>query len=194
MKRSPRAVIVHGSYGSPDENWFPWLASELRKIDCRVVVPKLPTPEGQSLQRWRDAFAVGVGPLNSDTILIGHSLGAGFILNLLEDSPTPVRGTFLVSGFLDKLGLDAFDRINESFVCRTFAWDHIRGNAGVVHVYNSDDDPYVPLEKGRELAKHFNIELTVLHNAGHVNAKAGFTTFPQLLKDIEAVVQGSTSR
>ena len=43
-------IIIHGSYGNPNENWFPWLKSELKKLKCNVFVPKFPTPENQSLE------------------------------------------------------------------------------------------------------------------------------------------------
>jgi hypothetical protein len=36
--------IIHGSYGYPEENWFPWLKKELSKLGHRVFVPKFPIP------------------------------------------------------------------------------------------------------------------------------------------------------
>jgi predicted alpha/beta hydrolase family esterase len=42
--------IIHGSYGNPDENWFPWLKKELEQEGHKVFVPKFPTPEDQSLR------------------------------------------------------------------------------------------------------------------------------------------------
>ncbi len=185
MKNRAQIVIIHGSFGSPDENWFPWLAAELRKSDYEVKVPKLPTPEGQNIESWRNEFERQVGKLSSDMILVGHSLAPGFILTLLEESSISVKGIFLVSGFLGKLGLDEFDKVNESFVCRDFSWNKIKQNAGSVFIYNSDNDPYVPLSKGEELATHLGVKLTVIRNGGHINASAGFTSFPQLLKDIK---------
>jgi predicted alpha/beta hydrolase family esterase len=85
---------------------------------------------------------------------------------------------------LGELGLKDFDPINESFVCRKFLWERIRQNAGEVHVYNSDNDPYVPLSKGQELAERLGVKLTVVHDAGHINASAGFRTFPLLLQEL----------
>jgi predicted alpha/beta hydrolase family esterase len=90
---------------------------------------------------------------------------------------------------LGKLGLEQFDVINESFVCREFNWEQIRRNAGKVYVYNSDNDPYVPLSKGKELAEKLGVKLIIIKNAGHINASAGYTTFPRLLEDIRTLLK-----
>ena len=76
--------IIHGSYGTPDENWFPWLKSELEKLNCKVFVPKFPTPENQSLDTWMKIFEEYKDELNEDAIIVGHSLGPAFILSILE--------------------------------------------------------------------------------------------------------------
>ena len=48
--------IIHGSYGNPNENWFPWLKKELEKEGCIVFIPEFPTPENQSLKNWMEIF------------------------------------------------------------------------------------------------------------------------------------------
>ena len=188
MNRTTRVAIVHGSYGSPEENWFPWLAAKLRKDGNYVVVPKFPTPEGQSFANWRDVFRSEVGPVQKNMVLVGHSAGPGFILKMLQESDTPVMGVFLVSGFLGPLGLKDFDPINEALFGGEFDWERIRKNAGQVRIYNSDNDPYVPLEKGKELAHNLAVDLIVVKNGGHINAGAGFKEFPQLLEDIRSFI------
>jgi uncharacterized protein len=188
VKNKTQVVIIHGSYGHPGENWFPWLANEVRKLGHKAGVPTFPTPEGQNLNNWRSSFREQIGNVTRDMILVGHSLGSGFIFSLLEESDMPVKGTFLASGFLGKLGLEEFDLINESFVCREFNWKRIRENAGKVYIYNSDNDPYVPLVKGEELAEKLGVRLTVIKNGGHINASAGFRTFPRLLEDLRPLL------
>lgn len=188
MKRYARIRIVHGSYGKPEENWFPWLAHELRKDGHEVLIPAFPTPEEQTLQRWKAVFLRDAGPLNPHTVLVGHSLGPGFILTLLEDSTVPVLGTFLVAGFVGKLGQPEFDSVNESFVCRSFDWERIRSNSGCTKIYNSDNDPYVPLQKGVELAEKLGVPLNIIKNAGHINSESGFREFPPILADIRRLL------
>lgn len=180
-----RVVILHGSYGCPCENWFPWLATEVRSRGHVAFVPSMPTPDRQNLQVWREEFAVQVGDITPDMILVGHSLAPAFILDLLERASNAVLGTYLVSGFLGKLGLEDFDKVNESFVCRDFDWSKIRENAGEIHIYIGNDDPYVPQTKGEELAALLSTQLTVIPGGGHINESAGYKSFPQLLTDLE---------
>ena len=48
--------IIHGAYGNPEENWIPWLKTELERLGCNVSAPRFPTPENQSLENWTKIF------------------------------------------------------------------------------------------------------------------------------------------
>lgn len=87
--------IIHGTGGSPEGNWFPWLSKELNKLGHEAYVPKFPTPEGQSLESWLKVFEDYKKYINEETILVGHSLGAAFLLSLLEHLDQPVKASFL---------------------------------------------------------------------------------------------------
>ena len=49
-------IIIHGSYGSPEKNWFPWLKEELKKSGINTFVPRFPTPKNQNLDTWANVF------------------------------------------------------------------------------------------------------------------------------------------
>ena len=44
--------LVHGSFGKPFENWFPWLEEELANRNISCVIPSFPTPEHQNYSDW----------------------------------------------------------------------------------------------------------------------------------------------
>lgn len=180
-----RIIVIHGSYGSPEGNWFPWLKRELEGMGHQVLTPRFPTPGNQSLEIWKAVLAREAQEIDSDCILIGHSIGAGFVLNVLEDlASAPVRASCLIAGFLGDLGLPDFDTINRSFVNRDFDWKRIRANAGSVLVMNGDNDPYVPLDRGQELARRLSVPLEIVPGGGHLNAESGFTSFPLLVEKL----------
>jgi predicted alpha/beta hydrolase family esterase len=171
-----KSYIIYGAYGNPQENWFPWLKEELN-----AVVPKFPTPKNQSLENWLkilDSF-------EEDSIVIGHSLGVPFILNLLEKSK--VKAAFFVAGFVSELGNDKFDKINESFYL-DFNWDKIKKNCKKFYIFHSDNDPYVHLEKAEELQEKLNGELIIVPKAGHFNEAAGYDKFELLLEKIKSIL------
>lgn len=178
---SSHYVIFHGTGGNPGINWLPWLAGNLQSEGHAVSVPRFPTPEGQSLENWREAFFRQVAPLQEDMVLIGHSLGVGMILRLLERSTTPVRGCVFVSGWTGLLNNPDFDPLIASFFQDSFDWPRIKANSGRVQLFHGDNDPYVPVEMAEELSNQLSAPLAVISGGGHLNAQAGFAEFPQLL-------------
>ena len=54
------------------------------------------------------------------------------------------------------------------------------------HLVVSDNDPYITLSEVNEMATHFDIPLTVLKEAGHINADSGYGKW----KWIEKLVMG----
>jgi len=185
QKPQTKVVIVHGSYGSPKGNWFPWLKREIERQGKDAIVPKFPTPDNQNLESWKNVFRSESGALTSETIIVGHSVGAAFVLNLLEESPTPIRAAFLVAGFLGELGLPDYDHVNRTFVCKKLNWNEIKKNAKSIFIFHGDDDPYVPLSKGQAIAESLSAPLEVVAGGGHLNAESGYTTFPLLLNKLQ---------
>lgn len=84
MERIKNAFIIHGAFGTPQENWFPWLKNQLESMGLEVYVPQFPTPEGHTLGNWLKVFEDYIEFLNPESIMIGHSMGPAFILNVLE--------------------------------------------------------------------------------------------------------------
>ena len=169
-------------------NWFPWLASRVRELGHEPAVPQFPTPASQNLSSWLRVFDDQVGPLSSNTILVGHSLGAAFILRLLERTADTIAGAFLVAGFPRQLGFPDFDRINAEFVLPAVDWPRAKRGAQSFFVYGSDDDPYVPLDRVEDIATALGARMALINHGGHLNAESGFPTFPGLLADLTALL------
>jgi len=181
-----RFFIIHGAYGNPNENWFPWLKKELEKIGYEVIVPAFPTPENQNLENWMKVFQPYLKEINEETIFIGHSLGVAFILSVLEKINLQVRACFFVSGFAALLG-NKIDVINRTFIEKNFDWEKIKNNSKEFYIYHADNDPYVPLNRAKRLATKLNCTMFLIEKAGHFNSAAGFDTFKELLGDLRAI-------
>ena len=118
--RNAAAANSPASYGANrlEENWFPWMKAELEKKGHQVIIPDFPTPSGQKIANWFAVFDEQAIPeisraqaQNQPVILVGHSVGATFLLSVLERWPAlePAHATFLVAGFTGTLGIPEID-------------------------------------------------------------------------------------
>ena len=180
--------IIHGSFGNPDENWYSWLKMELEKKGHTVFVPPFPTPDGQSLENWRAVFLPYELEITSDTIFIGHSIGAAFLLRFLEQSDVKIRAAFFVSGFASLLH-NEFDALNRTFLDHPFLWDRLRQHCAQFFVVHGDNDPYIPLSFAQELAHSLGTKPFIIPDAGHFNEKSGYKQFPLLLEKVLGVLK-----
>ncbi|MFT5036831.1 MAG: putative alpha/beta hydrolase family esterase [Candidatus Azotimanducaceae bacterium] len=183
------AFIIHGAYGNPDENWIPWLRTELESSGYNVFAPQFPTPEGQSYDSWMNVIELHLSEFNKKTVLIGHSIGATFALSILEKLDVQIAKTALVAGFVGsfegKYANQMFDSINKTIAEREFDWEKIKNNSKEFYILYGNNDPYVPPEKPHELGKHLQVEPIVIPGGGHLNEDADFLKFPELLQVIE---------
>lgn len=177
-----RAYIIHGAFGNPEENWIPWVKKQFENKGYTVTIPAFPTPDEQNLQNWMGVLAPEIENMDHDTVLVGHSIGATFLLSFLPRLAKPVAKTILVSGFVDLLGNEEFDRINKTFIEKGFInWHSILIKSSEFYLLHGDDDPYVPLDQANKIATNLQIDPLIIEEGGHLNESAGFTSFPELI-------------
>jgi hypothetical protein len=70
-----KAVLLHGTDGTPDANWFPWLKAKLEAAGYEVWVPQLPDCHEPNRDTYGD-FLFGNGYDFTDSLLIGQALPA----------------------------------------------------------------------------------------------------------------------
>ena len=127
--------------------------------------------------------------INTESIFVGHSLAPAFILNLLERVEVKISTCFFVAPFVQLLDNPDFDGINKTFLKEDFDWGKIKNNCGKFFVYYSDNDPYVAEKFSIFVAEKTGAERVMVPNAGHFNAKAGYTKFPELLEKIKGILK-----
>ncbi|MDO8660819.1 MAG: alpha/beta hydrolase [Candidatus Woesearchaeota archaeon] len=177
--------IIHGSYGYPEENWFPWLKAELEKLGLEVLVPKFPTPENQNLVAWLNVIKDHDAHFDKFSILVGHSMGCALILRKLELLHKQVNAVFFVGGFTKDLWIGKYSKIIDTFFDKPFDWKNIRSKSKKFLIFQSDNDPLVPMSMGKELSQNVEGRLIIVKNAGHFNKESGYTKFNLLLEQIK---------
>ena len=175
-----QVLIVHGSGGSPNGGWIPWMRINLEREGFQVICPQFPIePETQTLKNWLKV--IEATEIDSKTIGIGHSLGVPFLLNYLEKKP--LKAVYLVAGFTGLLN-NEFDEVIHTFSDKDFDWGQIKHNCRNINIIYSDNDSYVPATKAIEMGKKLGAEPILIKGAAHFNSEQGFTDFPFLLEKI----------
>jgi len=191
-------VIIHGSYGSPEGNWFPWLKKELEAIDQDVLVPRFPvdiweivtangpavSTKNQKKQEWLRTFHPYVDELKkrTDICFIGDSLGSLFTLHALDTWDIRIDTGIFVAPFLTWLGgAWQIELANETFYKEDFNFAVMRKRMQTSVEKKKKKDPYVPLSHINTFGYAMGSTMIEVPNGGHLNASAGFTTFPLLL-------------
>ncbi|MGH7196662.1 MAG: RBBP9/YdeN family alpha/beta hydrolase [Candidatus Saccharimonadales bacterium] len=179
------AIILHGTLGSPDGNWFQWLKKELEAKGLTVWLPQLPQAEKPSLRKWqlfiKDQCPF---PINEGTLIVGHSSGAILALVLAENNMEKIGAIVDVSVFHNN---SLQWQPNDNLFDVQFDWTAIRNGVNKLLFIHSDNDPYVPLNQAQYVATKTGAEMIVITGEGHFNLERSdeYKQFPKLLEILE---------
>lgn len=194
-------LILHGSYGSPEENWFRWLERELMNRGGEVILDqypadswdkvnelgpdKMPTYQPvQTLAVWEDFFVHTTLPkLGGEPFcFIGHSIAPVFLLHLIPKYDLKIDKAIFVAPFFnipDRPAIWQFYPVNKTFYFYDFDFDNICTHIRESHVVYGDDDPYVPATEPPLFAEKLGATIHVVPKGGHCGGI--FKEFPLIL-------------
>ena len=176
--------ILHGSFGSPFNNWIPYLRGEIEALQKEVYTPDMPTGVGvQTYDNWQRVMQsyVDSGRINENTVIFAHSIAPVFICKFLVMHKIKVKRLVFVCGFNHHLGIsEEYDSVNESMFCTDL--EKVKEYCQDIVCFYTDNDPYVPYEKEKEFADMIASKQIMISGGGHLNAESEYVTFEQLLE------------
>lgn len=109
-------VIVHGCIDDKQDtsyacHWMPWLKETLDSRGISVELPLMPNPLYPSYDQWKRVF--DSYSIDEETILIGHSCGAAFLVRWLGETKQRINKLILVAPW--KTTEDEHDLKNRAF-------------------------------------------------------------------------------
>jgi predicted alpha/beta hydrolase family esterase len=127
-------IILHGTLGSPNDNWFPWLSKKLENTGHKVHRPKLPTPEGQNLPSWVGVIDSCVKTIHvplDQIIFVAHSMSPYAVCHYLTTISSPVHSCYFVAPFAKRLPdtPEPYPALNNPFVDTPIDWNLVRDHA-----------------------------------------------------------------
>ncbi len=183
------AIILHGgpskeeyydpkAPSSSNSHWIPWLQGQLLKHNIPTATPEVPNSYDRNWNVWnREVERFDIGP---ETILIGHSTGAGFFVKYFSiHKDLTVNKVILVAPWIDpdkeftKNFFDDFE-IDPDLPKRT-------NGIVIFHSDNDQDSVHKSVDIIRKKIK--DVEYKEFHNYGHFcYGDLKSNTFPELLK------------
>ena len=172
-------IIIHGSFGSKDGNWFPWLKKELENRNLSVEVPQMPIGIGkQNFDNW--VSVLDNLNINEKTIIIAHSIAPVFVCKYLIKKKIKVKKLIFVCGFNNYLGIDPeYDTVNKPMFLDNLK--DVKNYCNNIICFYSDNDPYVKFEVEKDFADIISNEQHIIKDGGHINSESGYTEFKDIL-------------
>lgn len=153
-------------------NWKTELANYCNLNHVSLIKPKMPNKTNADYTKWKWVFEQSLPFINSQTVLIGHSLGSMFLTKYLAENKVDCKSIFLVSGGIWTT-LDGFE-------CPENLSELMKlGNK--VNIIHSDDDKIVDPKLSYEL--HLALpeaKLLITQGEGHFGGQS-----PELLELIK---------
>lgn len=187
-----RVIIAHEWEGHPQDGWIPWFKAQLEADGLTVIVPQLPNPDEPRMAAWVPALAAAVGQPDTDTFLVGHSMGNQAIARYLATLPADahVGGVVFVAGYfkrLTNLEPDAeVQAIAKEWLETPLDLRVVRSHIGKSIAIFSNNDTYVPLDNVDDFRDKLGSEIVTTHDP---HAKGHFSTTPGGPAEVPVVLE-----
>lgn len=185
------AIILHGiddtrqdfldSKTSPsNSHWLPWIKNQLIKNGISAKTPEMPNPymPDMNYDDWADFFSSF--EIDSKTLLIGHSAGAGFLLKYLSFHKNIKFGRLiLVAPWID------IDREHPTFFDNFNLDSDLLERCEKIDIFYSKDDMDIINKSINRIKSEINgVNYHEFQDKGHFCESDIGLTFPELLKVI----------
>ncbi len=169
-----RFLLFHGWGGSDYPHWQAWLASELAKDYGTVSFPLIHHPHHPNKSKWMAQFKKHLKTFHPTTVIC-HSLACTVWMALCREEKFEVERLLLVSPPSRNTKIELLKQFFPHELPSS-----LMAKEAVMVV--SDNDPYITVEEAHTLQSHFDCEMLILHNAGHINERSGYGEWPWALE------------
>lgn len=180
--------IIHSFNGGTKKSFGPYLVKECTSLGLNVIFPDFPTGENANYYEWSkilDQYLLK-GILNSDSIIIAHSLGAHFIPKYIAERKIKIKAYISCAGFINKTHKkNTFDKVMDDFVPTESQLEKDILLMKYRYAIYSDNDPISSLKELEYYADKLNAEKIFIPNVGHLGPKSGLKELPEALEIIK---------
>jgi leucyl-tRNA synthetase/predicted alpha/beta hydrolase family esterase len=165
-------LYIHGWSGSSDSNDLPIIRERYQKMGLKIQTPSLPNPENPNVEEQVE-FILKNCEIDSNTVIVAHSLGAAVGLKVLEKLDFSISRFVAVGGFLDNQFYPEMipEGISDAFGLSKVAFDadKIKNNCKQIKAIWSDDDQFVTKEQADRFEQTLDIPLIRITGYAHLS-------------------------
>jgi predicted alpha/beta hydrolase family esterase len=184
-----KAVLLHGTDGSTNDHWFPWLKKELEENGYEVFAPTLPENHTPN-QDVYEKFLKNSGWDFRDNLLVGHSSGTTTILNLLMADWFPkVKGSVMVGTFLNEKLTKTADWYEpgqfDGLFVQDFDVEKIRNKCPEFIFVHGDNDQACDIDDAKTFCEQLGGHFITIRNGAHLSGNSGITKIPEIVEKLK---------
>lgn len=193
------AILVHGWVSKQeyyDEkyptasnfHWFPWLTKQLMIRDIHTVAVEMPNGFYPQYAVWKREFERF--DITSETVLVGHSCGGGFLVRWLSETDQKVGRVVLVAPWIgyNVKSIDYLakgEEFDHTFFEFSLDADLVKKTDGVTIIASRDDKGGVQESVAELREKLHDVDYIEFADKGHFTLRSlGGEAFPELLEVI----------
>jgi uncharacterized protein len=182
-----RCIIIHGCPSKymnlkkrySNKNWISWATKELNKKGIKTKTPLMPLPWKPDYKKFKREFEKS--KIDENTILVGHSCGASFLVRWLGESKKKIFKLILVAPW--KIA-PKDDEFRKKFYTYSIDKTIIKRTKEIV-IFTSDNERQDGKKGLKIYKKSLPAKVIILKGKGHYTFKdMGTQKFPELIEVI----------
>lgn len=189
-----KLLLLHWWWWNENENWFPRVWEEVKKLWFEYHCPNLPTTDSPVLSKQLEYIKDYENVIKSWDYLVWHSLGCKLIMHFIEKYELTWLNIILVAPVYDSL-------ISE--LSLDWVWIRVKMNLKKYNeekvdfrkintlnnnftIFLSDNDPYIRMESAKRYYSSLeNVKFIDFHNMWHFNEWAWIYKLTDILNYIK---------
>jgi predicted alpha/beta hydrolase family esterase len=163
-----------------NSHWFPWLTKQLMIKDIHTVAVEMPNAPYPMYEPWKKEFERY--DVTTETVLVGHSTGGGFLVRWLSEHPdVSVGNVVLVAPWM---GINFGTHFDKTFFEFEIDPELASRTKNLTILASSNDFSAIQKSVALLQQKVKNIHIITLEDKGHFClSDMGTVEFPELLAE-----------
>ncbi len=180
--------VIHSYNADTKYSFAPSIEKLCKENNIDYSFPIFPIREEATYEKWENILNeyLKKGLLNSESIVISHSLGTQFIPKYLAKNNVKIKTYISVAGFLNSESIPSIKEVIDRFKPSSDEYDKCKKLVDNIYSVYSDNDEISSLSNLESYADILNAKKIFIQGGGHFNPESKVTE----IKEINKIILG----